>query len=168
MTIQLLFAEKDVKDLLSISDNFYSEFLRTAMYEAQEVYYAEVVGETMLDTLKDKAASTSGVTGIYETLLEKSRPYLCYITLSRVYNKASFKLSNIGAHQNTDENVRALSKAEIDTQIEDAEAQAMAHLNRLQKWMRKHVDEMPELCEANLHSATDCGILLGGYRGFEL
>lgn len=168
MTIQLLFAEKDVKDLLSISDNLYSEFLRTAMYEAQEVYYQEVVGETMLETLKSKAASTAGVTGVYATLLEKSLSYLCYITLSRVYNKVSFKLSNVGAHQNSDENVTALKKAEIDTMIEDAEAMAMKFLNRLQIWMRKHADEMPELCGANLHSATDCGIWLGGYRGIEL
>lgn len=163
MDIQLLFKEADVKGLLSLSDNMYSEFMRSAMYEAQEVYYVEVIGESMLDTLKRKAADGE-LTGIYRTLVEKSLPYLCYMTMARLVVKATFKLSNIGAHTNTDENISTADKAGVDNMIEDAEAQAMAHLRRLQRWLCDNASQLPELKGANLHSATDCGIWLGGYR----
>lgn len=173
MEVQLLTNEDMVKGLMPISQNLAGDYLKTAMFEAQELGLKRIVGQTLLSALKEhETAGDWDQYPAYAELKEQCQFYLVYKTIQEVLPKVAFKICNAGAVQTSDQNVQNLSREQIDALIEDYSSKADAFCYELQCWLCDHLTDYPELEEwereaisSNLYSAASCGIWLGGARG---
>ena len=173
MEVQLLTNEDMVKGLMPVSQNLAGDYLKTAMFEAQELGLKRIVGQTLLSTLKaHETASDWASFPVYAELKEQCQFYLAYKTIQEVLPKVAFKICNTGAVQTSDQNIQNLSREQIDAMIEDYSSKADSFAYELQLWLCGHLTDFPELdeceCDAirsNLYSAASCGIWLGGARG---
>lgn len=176
MEVQLITNEDMVKGLMPVSQNLAGDYLKTAMFEAQEIGLKRIVGSTLLAALKaHETASDWASFPAYADLKEQCQFFLTYKTIQEVLPKVAYKICNTGAVQTSDQNVQNLSREQIDTMIEDYSSKADAFCYELQKWLCDNLGQFPELdaCEcaairSNLYSAASCGIWLGGPRGQEL
>lgn len=174
MTVQLIFNEKDVKDLSPISQNLAGEYLGPAMFEAQEIGLENILGSRLLDALKDhETAGDWEQYPAYADLRNKCRYYLIYQTIVNVIPKVSFKIANAGAVQTSDTNVQNLAPEKIDALTEEYQGKADYFCYKLQRWICANRAQFAELTtcqceeiEENLRSMATCGIWLGGPRGY--
>lgn len=176
MEVQLLTNEDIIKGLMPVSQNLAGEYIKTAMFEAQEIGLESIIGSTLLAALKaHETASDWAQYPAYKELKERCQYYLTYKTILEVLPKVAFKICNAGAVQTSDQNVQNLSREQIDAMMEDYSSKADFFCYKLQLWLCDNMAQFPELdgCEcaqirANLYSAATCGIWLGGPRGRRL
>lgn len=172
MTVTLLFQEDFVKGLLPLSENVGGGYLRTAMFEAQEVDLKGITGACLLDRLKAVAEAGTLEPSIYTTAIDKCLFYLAYRTLVRLIPKVSFKVASAGTYQVEDERTQPLTAAMVNSLVDEYTNSADFFAYELQGWLLENKADLPELCgcdcerlRSNLLSAASCGIWLGGPRG---
>lgn len=175
MDYQFIFDEAFVKGLLPVSENIAGGYMRTAMFEAQEIDLKGIVGSCLLEKLKAVAADNSLEPDIYTTAIDKCLYYLSYRTLARLVPKVMFKVANAGAYQVNDDRIQPLTSEAGNSLVDEYTNSADQFAYELQGWLLENRRDLPELCgcdcermRANLLSAASCGIWLGGYRAFEL
>lgn len=175
MEVTLIFREEFVKGLTPISENVAGGYLRTAMFEAQEIDLKAIVGSCLLDRLKATADEGGLEPDIYSTAIDKCLFYLAYRTLARLIPKVTYKIANAGTYQVNDERVQPLTEAVANSLIDEYTNSADFFAIELQEWLLANSAQLPELCgcdcrriKSNLVSAASCGIWLGGYRGMKL
>ena len=171
----LLTSEKRVKEIAFIQDNVASEYILSAITEAQETRLKSVIGPALLkkvkSLIKDKALEESANEAYWE-LVEAAQYYLAYTTIVELTFKTTFKITNFGVVTTGDENVEVLSVGDVAKVREYYQAKADYYCIELQKFCLDNRQALPELSEntcnrihANLYSAASCGIWLGGPRG---
>lgn len=171
----LLSSEVFIKAQTNISDNVAGKYIMPSLREAQEVSLKSILGENMLEKLKDLVKSNnidSPSNAIYKKLLDKCQYYLAYMTIVEVINKVTFKIGNAGLVKATDEQMQVASLQEVVSQIEYYQGKADFHCLELQNFILNNLNDLPEINEgacrrikSNLYSAATCGIFLGGARG---
>ena len=194
MTEVILTTCEFVKGLLNVSDNLSAKYLRPAIDEAQEIGLRTILGDKLLDKLKDIVLRNAGVGSFspesFDASFDTSHPelapyiallkrpefqyYLAYAAAALVIPKVSYKIANAGVVRSTDEHVVAPSFEEVKATQAEYQGKADYFCRRLQGWLLEHRAAYPEVDEitaygirSNLYSAATCGIFLGGARGRE-
>jgi len=178
MTEILLSSEKFIKSVTSVSDNLAGKYLLPSLREAQEVALRGILGDCLLERLKEIGAAKAWnetANAPYKALLEKVQYFLAYTTIVEVTNKVSYKVGNFGVAKSTDENLQVATQDEIAKQQYYYRSKADYYALLLQNWLLDNREAFPELGDcacakirANLRSAASCGIFLGGPRGKEV
>lgn len=171
----LLVSPVFIRSVTNISNNLNDKYLQSAIREATDVDYEEIVGSKMLYKLKslidtDEIELDENIN--YKNLLEASKYFLAYSAIARIVVISSVKLDNSGANTAQDEYVNNLELDEI-MQLEKYYTNKVdAYRYRLQNYIRKNIKVLPEIeseccfeTPANLTAAASTSIWLGGERG---
>ena len=170
----LLSSEVFIKSVTNISDNVSGKYILTSLREAQEVGLKSIIGETLLEKLKElvKSGIDKHENIMYKYLLDKCQYYLAYMTIVELIYKVSYKIGNAGLVKTTEENLQVATLDEIIAQKEFYQGKADAFCMDVQNYILNHRSDFPEVNDctcrkihANLHSAATCGFFLGGARG---
>lgn len=171
----LLTNEDFVKSITNISDNISGKFLLPTIVEAQNEDLRSVVGDKLLNKLKEMVGDGSIATEAnmaYKELLDECQYFLAYSAISKLVLLTSYKLSNFGISTTTDEHINSPSFNEIlamkDLYINKADYYKL----QLQYFLLNNRNDYPELGEntcksirSNIWSAASSGLWLGGVRG---
>ena len=178
MKEMLLSSETFIKSVTNISDNLAGKYILPSLREAQEIGLRGILGDKLLDKLKDLKKDgllPTEAGGVYETLVNRCQYYLAYATIVEVVNRVSYKIANFGVVKSTDQNLQVATQDEIAKQQYFYQAKADNYCLDLQHFLLDNRADYPELTsacchhiESNLHSAATCGIFLGGARNREL
>lgn len=163
-----------VRTMSNASENLSDKCIQSAIREAQDMGLQTIVGECLYKALKDKVADSSIgklENSAYKDLLDTAQYYLVYKVLVNVVMTTTWKLSNIGLNQTSDDNVRSATINEC-FKVKDAyENKADFYCKRLQEYILNNIKAFPELkpCDcakmkANLYSAASTSVWLGGPR----
>lgn len=174
-TIYLLCSVSTLKEQTNIHENVSDKQLMTALREAQEIKLREVLGDALLDKLKDLCkAGAIDVEGneMYRALVERSQFYLCYEAVAALAVKLSYKITNMGLIRTSGDNTETATWEEVVSLKEYYADTAASYLLQLQDWIYKNRTSFQELTQngcaaihANLRSAYDGNLWLGGRRG---
>lgn len=180
----LLSSERSIKSITNISDNVAGKYILSSLREAQEVTFRQIIGDCLLDKLKQLLVPDpethalpidAAENGAYKLLLDKAQYYLAYQTIVELCNKVTYKIGNFGVTKSSDENLQVAPRDELVGQVAYYQGKADAHCYQLQTWLLENVSDFPELrdCDcsrlkSNLLSAATCGVWLGGPRGKSL
>lgn len=170
-----LVSENYVRNLTNIDNNLQSKFLLSAIREAQEVHYQQVIGTKLLRKLKslvDNDTINDNENVAYKDLIDNSQLFLAYQAVVELCLISSVKLSNGGLQQNSDENLSPLNVDETLKVKDLYQKKADFFRKRLMGYIIDHRTELPEIngnkCQdmyAELHSAASTNLWLGGARG---
>lgn len=169
-----LTSEEFVKSLCSIDENIANKYLGPAIVEAQEIELREILGDSLLDTLKGMIAENN-IPEQYKELINRIQYVLAYKAIVSLCVLASYKIANAGVVTTGDDNVRNLDWKELTSVREYYTHKSDAYAGQLQRYILQNKDQFPELkdCEckkikAHLLSAASCGLWLGGVRARKL
>jgi len=167
-----------IKSITNISDNVTEKYIFPAINEAQEIDLKGIIGETLLNHLKDLvqdgSINDSGNT-IYKDLVQKSQFFLAYDVVSKLSVTLSFKIDNAGVYHSNDENMYYASKDEVLMMQEYYENKRDFFRLEVVNFCLNNRTLLPELdaCQcrkirANMYSSESCGVVLGGARGKQI
>ena len=189
----MIITPDEVRTLSNISDNVNSKVLAAAIRTVQDDELMLIVGEPLLDKLKDvKENGGSEISpnvksdgtllapdqkapagrSIYTEVIEKARMFIINKVIAELIVMINYKIDNAGLIQTADDNIECLG---IDDTLTlkgyyDSRADHYAHL--LQNFLIENLSRIPELTQpqvykihATLHSAGNPSVFLGGARG---
>lgn len=166
----MIITPDEVRTLSNISDNVNSKVLAAAIRTVQDDELMLIVGEPLLDKLKD--VKENGGPEIYTEVIEKARMFIINKVIAELIVMINYKIDNAGLIQTSDDNIECLG---IDDTLTlkgyyDSRADHYAHL--LQNFLIENLSRLPELTQpqvykihATLHSAGNPSVFLGGARG---
>ena len=177
--VQLLCSEKFIKENSSISDNIGGKYILAALRDAQEIRLKGILGECLLNTLKQMQADgvfredPIPVDALpYKELVDQCQFFLLHATEVDLLFRVSYKVGNFGVAKSSDENLLVASSGEIERQQVFYQSKADAEAAQIQEFLLQNRSSFPELkacdcarIQANLRTAASCGIVLGGARG---
>ena len=159
----------------NISDNCNSKVLTTAIREVQEDELQEIMGELLIDKLKDLVANETiydPENSIYKEALDKAQMFITYKVIAEVTMMYSFKIDNAGVVQSRDENLDYVGIDDVLTLKNHYDTKADHYAYLLQNFLMEHLNDIPELTEwqawkirSTLYTAANPSIFLGGARG---
>jgi len=171
----LLISETFVKEVCSISDNVAGQYIRPSIREAQDIALRNILGDALLQKLKDLVANKSiGAEGneAYKALADKEQYFLAYSTCVGIAQRVSFKIANAGVVKTPDEKVEVADQPDMAKVQSFYQAKADSMAFDLERWILVRRNDYPELkdhdCErihSHLYTAATCGVWLGGPRG---
>lgn len=171
----ILVSPEFVRSNTNISSNIQDKFLQSAVREATDVDFEELVGTNLLNKLKElieKQEVNAPENRIYKKLLDIAKYYLAYCAVTRLVVISSVKIDNIGANVTSDNNVQALDFDDVFRLEKYYQNKADVYKKKVQIFLQKKVNEIPELQQddcrdihANVYSAASSGLWLGGARG---
>lgn len=174
----LLISETFVKEVCSISDNVAGQYIRPSIREAQDIALRNILGDALLQKLKDLVESNHiGEQGneAYKALADQERYFLAYSTCVGIAQRVSFKVANAGVVKTPDEKVEVADQPDMAKVQAFYQAKADSMAFDLERWILQRRANYPELndhdCErihSHLYTAASCGIWLGGPRGKRL
>lgn len=159
----------------NISDNLNSKVLATAIRETQENELQEIIGEVMLDKLKNLIAA--GVIDEdeniwYKRLLDKAQMFIVYKVIAELTVMTSLKIDNAGVVQSRDEYLDNVSIDDTMTLKRYYDTKADHYCYMLQNFILDNLSHLPEITDcqcfkirATLYSAANPSVFLGGRRG---
>ena len=176
MTNVLLVSEDFIKTNSTLSDNYFGKYLTPAIVEAQDMGLQTILGSCLYNkilTIVEDGTIQDVENAAYKGLLDEViQPYLLYKVLSNSVFYANIKLANMGTVVTNDEHIVNLTQKDIDLIEHNFVNKCDFYARRLQEYLLNNSSSFPELdicaCEqikANLKSAENCGIWLGGYQG---
>lgn len=173
MTNVLLISENFLRSNFSISDNVQSKYLLSAIRQAQDFNFQQVVGTKLYEKIKDLVSSnTIAQNEDYKALLDKAQMFLGYASIAALTVIVNVKIDNIGLNFTSDENVQVLDIKDMFQLQKYYIDKADEYKNLLQRFLLKNFSKYPELTPSevqemysNVYSAASCGINLGGARG---
>lgn len=179
MTTVLLTSEEFIKELVQLDSNLASKYLKGALTEAQEIGLREVIGDCLLDALKNyvraKSEENVEIPAPYQELLDKIQYVLAYRTMAALTVVNSFKLANVGTVITRDDNVDNLSWSDLTRVREYYTHKADYFTKLLQNYLLENKKDFPELraCDcarikSHLRSSASTGLWLGGARAYKL
>lgn len=170
----LLISPDFIRATTNISNNLQDKYLHSAIREATDIDFEEIIGGKMLKNIK-KLVESGRINDIdniqYKDLLDNAKYFLAYSAISRVVVISSAKIDNFGINQADDEHINALDIREMFQLEKYYTNKADTYKKRLQDYILKNISLYPDLygnwydTKANLHSAASTSIWLGGPRG---
>lgn len=170
----LFISEDYIKSESTLDNNVSGKYLLTAIKMAQDVELRSIIGKCLLEAIQAKIFNKEideQENVIYKDLLDAYiQPFLLYQVLSEIIIPVSYKMSNFGLMQSSDEKDYAVDNKQINLVREYYLNKANVYKKRLQDYLCKHRSEYVELksnceCEVNLNSSESASIWLGGERG---
>lgn len=170
----LLVSEKFIKDQTDLSDNISSKFLLPAIREAQEINLRSILGDKLLDALKNAALEGLDIpkNAKWKSLVTNVQYFLTYQTLSNILLLVAVKVDNLGVSRATDDNIEAVDFQDLYSMKGYWQSKADWYAKRLQSYILKNRSLYPELDEndcysiqSNMYATATCGLWLGGARG---
>lgn len=165
-----------VRNHTNVSSNIQDKFLISAIREALDIDYQEIIGTRlflkMVELVESDEIKDEGNEKFME-LLKYSKYFIAYTTVARLAVISSVKIDNIGLNRTEDEKVKGLDLTDVFSVEDFYYNKADVYKNRLQnylcqnhkyfsKWLtNSKIDEI----KTNLYSAASCNIFLGGPRG---
>lgn len=178
----MIITPDEVRTLSNISDNVNSKVLAAAIRTVQDDELMLIVGEPLLDKLKDvkenggpeisRDVKSPDGRSIYTEVIEKAKMFIINKVIAELIVMINYKIDNAGLIQTSDDNIECLG---IDDTLTlkgyyDSRADHYAHL--LQNFLIENLSRIPELTQpqvykihATLHSAGNPSVFLGGARG---
>lgn len=164
-----------IREMTNVSSNLHDKYILSAIREAQDIQYREVVGDKLLNKLlsliEDKLVEEEG-NELYKEIIDMSRYYLAYLAVSRIVVISSLKIDNIGLNRTYDENIQASPINDVFHMEKHYLHIADTYCKRLQNFIKSHRTELKEylthtcyMQDANLKSSATTGLWLGGYKG---
>lgn len=171
----LLTSSSFIKSITNISDNVSDKMILPCLREAQDIDLKGVIGETLLDRLKELIRENEineTENAAYKDLLEKCQYFLSYQTVSRLCVVLSVKIDAMGLMRDRDENLDYIEMSDVFQLEEFYQKKADTYKKFLQNFLLDNRTAFPELNEcscnkikANLYSAASSAIFLGNRRG---
>lgn len=159
----------------NISDNLNSKVLATAIREVQENELQEVIGQVMLEKIKELIASNeieNEGNEWYKLLVEKSQFFVTYRVIAELTVMTSLKIDNAGVVQSRDEYLDNVNMDDTMTLKKYYDTKADHYCYMLQNFILENLAHYPEITEsqchkirATLYSAANPSVFLGGRRG---
>lgn len=164
-----------IKSITNMSENIPEKYLFAAINEAQEIDLRHVLGDSLLEKIKqlvvDQTINNEG-NEIYKDILTKSQFFLAYDAMSNLVVILSYKLDTVGVYRTADENLTYATFREVQSMQEYYENKRDFFKLELQNFCLNNRSKLPELSDndvhsikSNLYSAESCGIFLGNARG---
>ena len=167
-----------IKNITNIDTNVSEHYIFAAINEAQEIDLCGVIGEALLNKLKDLVADgtiNDPENAVYKDLLKKCQFFIAYDSVSKLCVKLSFKISNAGVYRSNDENMYYADFKEVLAMQEVYENSRDFFRLELSNFCINNRKNLPELSEcacrkirSQLYSSESCGIVLGGVRSKEI
>lgn len=171
----LLTSPDFVKSVTNISDNLNGKVMQSAIREAQEIDLKQIIGQPMLTKLKTLVKNGEihqEGNEDYLDLLNECQYFLSYTVVSKLCIITSYKIDNAGVVKTADENIQNATEEEIFDMQNFYQRKADYFCSQLQYYILNHLGLLPEITEAqcleiraNLYSAANSSIWLGGRRG---
>lgn len=168
----MLVSPEFIRNTTNISSNMQDKFIMSAIREACDIDFQEIVGEDLYNKLKLLIAEDKiKLPGFkkYKDILDIAKYYLAYSVVTRLVVISTIKLDNIGANTTADEKVEPLQLKDVFTTENYYHNKADYYKKKLQNFLIKNNDKYDELKNSNtninLYSACNCNIWLGGNRG---
>ena len=175
MNYTLLCSPDFIRSNSNISDNCNSKVLTTAIREVQDDALQEIMGELLIEKLKDlvKNNTIDDIENkIYKEALDKAQLFITYKVIAKIIIMFSFKIDNAGLTQSRDEYLDSVSLDDTFQLKNYYDTKASHYALLLQNYLMEHLSELPELTKAQawkirstLYSAASPSIFLGGNRG---
>lgn len=167
----LLCSESFIKTHTTISDNVNAKYVLASLREVQEIKLKRIIGENLLETLKDKVKNHT-LAGVYQTLTDMVQYYLAYSVIAELSMKVNFKIANAGVVTTPDDKVQTVDMNDLGLIRAYYQDKADSYCRDIQAWLCRHREEIPELTQndvyqtkATLDTAATCGMWLGGIMG---
>lgn len=170
-----LISPETIKATTNVSDNLDDKYMVSAIQEAQEIDLQGIVGECLLNYLKqlvNEDTINNEENEVYKDMLDKAQYYLCYSVISKLCLLTNFKFNNFGVNTSSDEHLEGLSLADTKRLEEYYIKKADFFAKLLQEFLIDNKNNIPQLTEcqcdkikANITSSASTNIWLGGYRG---
>ena len=171
----LLTSSTFVRTQTNVSDNLSDKYLMPAIREAQDIYFREIVGTSLLNKLCELVESgdiDEDANAVYKDLVDTAQYYLAYQTASLLVVNTTYKINNIGLNTTTDENVQIPSTSDVFKLKDYYQFKADHYCLLLQHFLinnEKHLKELDNCTCANikahLYSSASSNLNLGGRRG---
>lgn len=159
----------------NISDNLNSKVLATAIREVQEGELQEIIGQRLLDKIKELISSDTvkDPENIwYKRLLDKLQFFVTYKVIAETVVMTSYKIDNAGLMQSRDEYLDNVGIDDTFTLKKYYDTKADHYGYMLQNFILENLDKFPEITQeqcfkirATLYSAANPSLFLGGRRG---
>lgn len=164
-----------VRSVTNISSNIQDKFLFTALAEAEDIDFREIVGDKLYNKLIyiiDNEETGEPENYMYKNLLDISAYFIAYSVVKRLIVISSVKIDNIGANITGDDNVQNIDFNDLFKLEKYYTDKADVYKLKIQNYLADNYKEFPELCnhkcygtDSNIFSAASCEIWLGGERG---
>lgn len=173
----LLVSEDYLKSETLIDINIAGKFLLNAIKLAQDVQLQSIIGTSLLESIQKKILEKTidlEDNKRYKELLDYYiTPFLSYQVLSEIIIPVSYKISNFGVMQSSDEKDYTVDNKQVNLLAKFYLDKANVYKKRLQDYVVYYRTDFPELNEfefprdvyPNLYSSSSCNIWLGGERG---
>lgn len=166
----MIITPDEVRTLSNISDNVNSKVLAAAIRTVQDDELMLIVGEQLLDKLKD--VKENGGQEIYIEVIEKAKMFIINKVIAELIVMINYKIDNAGLIQTSDDNIECLGIDDTLTLKGYYDSRADHYAHRLQNFLIENLSRIPELTQpqvykihATLHSAGNPSVFLGGARG---
>lgn len=169
----LLTNENIIKSTTNMFENISGNYLLPSIVQAQDIDLEEIIGTELKNELQ-RQVFNNNFKNLYKTLLDDYiQPFLTYSSIVRLIPIVSYKIGNAGVMTTADEKMNPLQSNQIDKIKAEYQNIADVYKNRLQRFLLKNFNEIPELgasttvdkIKHNLYSSATCGVVLGGQRG---
>lgn len=172
----LLTSEDVIKTYSNISDNIAGDYLLPSIHIAQRTDLEGIIGTALVNKIQALIAEGdiyNDENKHYKELLDEYiTDFLCYASIKELIPIVSFKINNVGAARTDEEKTSSVSFNEVFKLKDYYEDKANYFAHRMQKYLLDNYNKFPELndttmsnIKANLYSAANCPIFLGGPRG---
>lgn len=170
MTKILLISEDTIKTHSNLNDNVWGKSLTPAITTTQDIWLSQILGKSLyhrlLGLVEDGGIRNTQYQAYKVLLDDYVQNYLIYQTLVNLIPEISTKITNMGLVVSNDEHVQNVTQGERDLVMGQYQKYADAYCKMLQDFLKENRNDFPELdCEAELNSAADTGLWLGGVRG---
>jgi len=175
MNNALLCSPDFIRSNSNISDNCNSKVLATAIREVQEDELQEIMGEILIDKLKNLVVNgeiDNKTNKIYKDVLDKAQMFIVYKVIAEITIMFSCKIDNAGVIQTRDENMDYMDLDDTMRLKDYYDTKASHYAYLLQNFLLENMSQIPELTEcqcwkihSTLYSAATPNVFLGGVRG---
>lgn len=132
----LLISEDYLKSESFLDDNVSGKYLLTAIKLAQDVELQSIVGTKLLQSIQKKVYDNEidlDANSYYKDLLDNYiQPFLLYQVLSEIVIPISYKMSNFGVMQSSDEKDYAVDNKQVNSLRTYYQNKANVYKERLQ------------------------------------
>ena len=159
----------------NISDNVNSKVLATAIREVQDDELQEILGQLLIEKLKDLIENgeiDNEGNELYKEILDRSQMFITYRVIAEIIVMLNCKIDNAGLIQTRDENMDYMTLDDTFTLKQHYDTKASHYAYLLQNFLMSNLSEIPELTEcqawkirSTLYSAATPSVFLGGARG---
>lgn len=171
----LLTSTNFVRTQTAISDNVTDKLILPAIRETQDINLREILGSNLLNKLCELVVSGKiefPQNSKYKELLDIGQYYICYQSISNLVVSSTYKINNLGIHQNNDEYTQVPYMSEVFRLKDWWVSRADHYCLLMQQFILRNIKDFPELdgddynrIHSHLYSSASCGINLGGERG---